>query len=67
MRIDSPGRVRKVFHAVLSFPRRPCVVEDQYKEAVEDQYKEARNQLKTMAKRGYIKRLSRNIYEKLKV
>nr|MDO8087154.1 hypothetical protein [Candidatus Sigynarchaeum springense] len=33
----------------------------------EDQYKEARNQLKTMAKRGYIKRLSRNIYEKLTV
>ncbi|MEX2758426.1 MAG: hypothetical protein Q6365_023825 [Candidatus Sigynarchaeota archaeon] len=43
------------------------MVEDQYNDAVEDQYKEARNQLKTMAKRGYIKRLSRNIYEKLKV
>ncbi len=33
----------------------------------ESQYKEARNQLKTLAKRGYIKRLSRNSYEKLKV
>jgi hypothetical protein len=33
----------------------------------ESQYKEARNQLKTLAKRGYIKRLSRNSYEKLRV
>ncbi|MBN2153099.1 MAG: hypothetical protein JW839_16725 [Candidatus Lokiarchaeota archaeon] len=32
----------------------------------ENQYKEARNQLKTLAKRGYIKRVSRNTYAKLK-
>ncbi len=34
--------------------------------AGETQYKEARNQLKTLAKRGYIKRVSRNSYLKIK-
>jgi hypothetical protein len=32
----------------------------------ENQYKEARNQLKTLAKRGFISRVSRNTYQKLK-
>nr|MDO8110908.1 hypothetical protein [Candidatus Sigynarchaeota archaeon] len=32
----------------------------------DDQFREARNQLKAMAKRGYIKRIARNVYVKLK-
>jgi len=32
----------------------------------EDEHKEARNQLKAMSKRGYVKRISRNMFVKLK-
>ena len=32
----------------------------------EDQHREARNQLRTLVKRGYIKHTSRNMYEKIK-
>lgn len=32
----------------------------------EDEHKEARNQLKAMVKRGYIKKISRNMFAKLK-
>jgi hypothetical protein len=32
----------------------------------ENQWKEARNQLNMMAKRGYVKRINRNVYQKLK-
>ncbi|HME56687.1 MAG TPA: hypothetical protein VKM55_31085 [Candidatus Lokiarchaeia archaeon] len=32
----------------------------------EDEHKEARNQLKAMAKRGYIRRVARNVFVKVK-